>query len=831
MMTQEELTVWYELTGISEAGRALVDRIRSSQPVRKVGSGRSNVCGRFPSRKMGVTVQFESHQVELAAIYEMEHDPDVLEYYDQPTSLRIEYSSPLGRRVGALHTPDFFLIKNAEAGFEEWKTEDDLVKLAREKPNRYCFSVENGWICPPGIAHASSLGLFYRVRSAQNIDWTFQRNIRFLEDYLRGDSRVVSNQIRTAVRDWIAEEPSSLADLFRASDGIASRDDIYSLIAEGEIQVDLSSALLVEPDSVQLAPNQQRTSLTLAIPEIPDSPYADVSADKLRLHAGPDALAEAVRRHAAIEAYMSGRKVEPYVPDRTLRRWQSYFRQAERTYGDGFVGLLPRCHLRGNRNAKLPETTHALIAQFISADYETLKQKRKFHVYAALLRACETHGTPAPSYKTFAGEVNHRPQHELLLRRKGRRAAYSVQPPYMELALTTPRHGEWPFQICHIDHTELDVELRCSVTGTNLGRPWLSILTDAFSRRMLAVFLSFDPPSYRSCMMILRECVRRHERLPRTLVVDGGKEFESVYFETLLARYECTKKSRPPAQARFGSVCERLFGTTSSQFIPLLAGNTQIMKDVRITTRSVNPKNHAIWTLERLSHWLCKWAYEIYDNTPHSAFGQSPHDHFAQGDERAGRRDHRFIAYDSEFQMMTLPTTSMGTALVSAGKGIKVHHLHYWSNAFRDPRVEQTRVPVRYDPYDISVAYAYVANCWVTCHSEHYVAFRGRSEREVKLATTELRKRMQNHSRNLPLTARRLADFIVSVESEESFLLQQRRDAEARRIHRGKVQFTEPGRPGAGVDADEHTNMNSEEPLRQMASGSNSMVPEEYGAY
>jgi hypothetical protein len=145
--------------------------------------------------------------------------------------------------------------------------------------------------------------------------------------------------------------------------------------------------------------------------------------------------------------------------------------------------------------------------------------------------------------------------------------------------------------------------------------------------------------------------------------------------------------------------------------------------------------------------------------------------------------------------------------------------------------VEQTRVPVRYDPYDISVAYAYVANCWVTCHSEHYATFRGRSEREVKLATAELRKRMQNHSRNLPLTARRLADFIVSVESEESFLLQQRRDAEARRIRRGKVQHTEPGRPSAGIDADVHTDMISEEPLERLPLGGSSLVPEEYGAY
>jgi hypothetical protein len=43
--------------------------------------------------------------------------------------------------------------------------------------------------------------------------------------------------------------------------------------------------------------------------------------------------------------------------------------------------------------------------------------------------------------------------------------------------------------------------------------------------------------------------------------MDGGKEFESIYFETLLARCEVTKKTRPPAKARFGSTCERIFGT------------------------------------------------------------------------------------------------------------------------------------------------------------------------------------------------------------------------------------------------------------------------------
>jgi len=833
MMSQEELASWYERVNLSQAARSLVDRIRASPPVRRVRSGRSNVCGRYPSRKMGVTIQFESHHVELAAIYEMEHNPDVLEYYDQPTSLKLEYRSATGRSVSALHTPDFFIIRRYGAGFEEWKTENDLLGLAKEKPNRYLFSTESGGICPPGIAQASNLGLSYRVRSDQEINWTYQRNIHFIADYVGDNPQVVSDHVRYAVKNWIATDSTqTLADLLTLSDGVASHDDIYSLIAQGDIHVDLSSALLVEPDSVRLTTVQHCPSLSLAVPVIVDRSRENVSvvADTVRLQAGPDALAEAVRRRAAIYAHLSGRNCEPHVPDRTIRYWLRSFRLAETLYGDGFVGLLPRHHQRGNRNAKLPEKTRALIAQFIDMDYETLKQKRKFHVYAALLRAREAHGTQAPSYRTFSEEVNRRPQHELLLRRKGRRAAYSHEPPYMELALTTPRHGEWPFHICHIDHTELDVELLCSATNCNLGRPWLSILSDAFSRRLLAVFLSFDPPSNRSCMMILRECARRHGRLPGTLVVDGGKEFESIYFETLLARYECAKKSRPPAQARFGSVCERLFGTASSQFVPLLAGNTQIMKDVRITTRSVNPKKHAIWTLERLSRRLCEWAYDIYDNTPHSALGQSPREYFAQGIARAGYRCHRTIAYDAEFQMMTLPTTDRGTALVSAGKGVKVHHLHYWSNAFRDPRVEQTRVPVRYDPYDIGVAYAYVGNRWVVCDSEHHATFRGRSEREVLLATAELRKRMQNHSRHLPLTARRLADFTESVESEEAFLLQQRRDAALKCIHSGRAELTECGEPTPQPDANGHSDMSAEENLERMPWCS-SLVPEEYEVY
>ena len=89
-----------------------IQNIRALDPSRLVGGGRGNVAGRYPSQKMGVTIQLESHKVELPIIYQLEHDPNLLEYYDQPPSIKLEYLSTKGKKLGVLHTPDFFVIRN-----------------------------------------------------------------------------------------------------------------------------------------------------------------------------------------------------------------------------------------------------------------------------------------------------------------------------------------------------------------------------------------------------------------------------------------------------------------------------------------------------------------------------------------------------------------------------------------------------------------------------------------------------------------------------------------------------------------------------------------------
>jgi hypothetical protein len=268
--------------------------------------------------------------------------------------------------------------------------------------------------------------------------------------------------------------------------------------------------------------------------------------------------------------------------------------------------------------------------------------------------------------------------------------------------------------------------------------------------------------------------------LPQIVVVDGGPEFGSVYFETFLARYEITKKTRPIAQPRHGSVCERLLGTTTSQFIHNLRGNTQITKLVRQVTKSVDPRQHACWTLGMLYVYLCVYAYEIYDTLEHPALGRSPRDAYAAGMTLGGERLHRLIPYDEQFRMMTLPSTAKGTAVVHPSRGVKINSVYYWHDAFRDPTLTGQSVPVRFDPFDIGSAYVYVRNQWIRCHSEHYAILHGHSEREKQLITQRLHERARSHGQSCTVTARQLATFFASVEAQEEILAQRVRDAEAR---------------------------------------------------
>jgi hypothetical protein len=215
MLSELDFAAWAKRIGLSDPAQSAIAHIRRCEPARRVGGGRANVTGRYPSKKMGVTIQFESHRVELPVVFELEHDETALEYYDQVPAIKLDYCSADGKRLGVLHTPDFFVIREGSAGWEECKTEEDLNRLAERSPNRYRRDGQ-GWSCPPGQQYAKAFGLYYRIRSSAEINWLFQRNMQFLEDYLRATPQVSSFQKQRLLASVAAQPGCSLEDLFRS---------------------------------------------------------------------------------------------------------------------------------------------------------------------------------------------------------------------------------------------------------------------------------------------------------------------------------------------------------------------------------------------------------------------------------------------------------------------------------------------------------------------------------------------------------------------------------------------------------------------------------------
>lgn len=857
MLTTEEFRAWCVSLQLPKETEDFITAIRSGQPVRKVRGRAGNVAGRYPSPKMQRTIQFESQHVELWAIYAMERDEDVLEYYDQATRIPLSYCAASGRKTTQWHTPDFFVLRKGEASFEEWKPGGSLDKLAKDQPNRYQHAPTGEWRCPPGEMYARTLSLSYRVRSSAEYHPLYIHNLKFLQDFWAHPTTLEPSQ-EALVQTVLTKSPGlRLADLLNMYPDLPV-DVIWMLLAKRTIFTDLMAASLMHHDEVvlyndeeaavqmeaDLASSSRRpaslvtwdgrlfrveevgSTVTLypelskplvleapqfhrlrqegsmrAVTEATPSPTSPEVRQALT-RASPEAQAAANERLKHILAYVAEEKVTP--PQRTVQRWLAAFRAAEEQFGCGYVGLLPHVADRGNRTQRISEASMQLLEASLHAHYATPQAKRAAAVYRLYRLACEQQGIPPVSQSTFYRVRERYLSPEITAVRRGKRAAYASQPFFWYLDQTTPRHGERPFALAQLDHTKLDILLVSSVTGQPLEKPWLTLLTDSYSRRMLACYLSYDPPSYRSSMMAFRLCVQRYGRLPQELVVDRGADFGSVYFETLLSRYFMTKKERPANQPRAGSVIERLFGTTTTELLNQLSGNTQATKTPRLMTREVDPARQAVWTLDRFSACLSEWAYEVYDQMDHPALRQSPRAAFTQGMKLAGERLHRLIPYSEEFLMLTRPTTRTGRAQVSARLSITVNHLHYWNPGFQNPEVAGSSVPVRYEPYDMGVVYAWVSGQWLECFADDYAHVHGRSEREWHLILDEWRaERRQHGSRRVQIDGPLLARFLEQSAAEEQILRQQQRDFEEQSIREAIVSKQHAEVPGRLPDVPE----------------------------
>jgi putative transposase len=844
MFNQSELEAYYQQENIHYEAQDVINHIRRSNPSRRTASGMYNVACRYPSKKMGCTIQAESHHNELAALYEWDHDCVTHEFYDQPPKIKLSYKKNDSKKVTILHTPDYFILADGYTGWIECKTEEKLIELSVNQPARYVKDELGNWICPPGEAYAAKFGLCYSLRSSAENDWTLLRNIVFLSDYLDADCPAPTERQRDIAKDLFKQKPwMNLIDLVRANEELPA-DAVYKMIVDGDLyfpirsnpiselqyaviyrdelsadfyrlqantglttefdlrqplQIKLGEKLIwdstaweivnVGKTSVYLSSNDghmtelQIDDLNTYIQEckitgLPVSLKHDMQNEAYQkiCAAGPEAMIVAVARYQLL--HNSDGLSDTQLSNSSIKNYRKKYHDAEILYGNGLIGLFPQTKKRGNRNRKIDQDVLDLMAKVINEVYLVPYQPKIMAAYGELIARCNENGLIAPSDKTFRTAIKQLNEYDVTLAREGKRAAYEHELFYWRLEQETPRHGERPFDIAHIDHTQLDIQLSDRLFGITYERPWLSILIDAFSRKILAFWISFDPPSYRSCMMLIKRCIQQHGRAPRVIVFDGGSEFDSAYLETLLSFLKTTKKSRAKSKARFGSVLERFFGTTNTQLIHNLSGNTQATKTPRTCTPSHDPKAHTAWTLESFTNCFASWLTQVYESNPHKALGVSPSQYFAIGMQDFGMREHKRFAYTREFELLCMPTNKTGEAKVNHVQGIHLNYQSYWCAEFNDPALSGKKVPVRFDPDNGARAFAYINGRWVECISEYASIFSNRSTKQIEFITKEFKEKNKLMGNKQKVTAFSMAEFLRTATLSENTQRQIWRDQE-----------------------------------------------------
>lgn len=477
----------------------------------------------------------------------------------------------------------------------------------------------------------------------------------------------------------------------------------------------------------------------------------------------PARVEEILKRKAILDQADQG-LLPAGVSDRTLRRYRAMVRNAGEQEVDQRIALASRIGDRGRRDRRISDRMIELIAEVARNHYNNARNMNKTTAYRYFVLACEPENLTPCSMNTFNKELERQKSDKS---RMGKRMAYQNEPIVWYLCLSEPVHGARPFQYVHIDHTQLDLELVGSESRKNLGKPWLSLAIDAESRAILGFYISFEAPSYRSCMMVIRDIVRRHELMPAMLVLDNGKEFHSRALTRLCELYGCSIRYRPGGKPRYGSVMERIFGTTNTQFIHLLEGNTQLMKNPRSLTKAVLPENFAAWTLAQLHGAAERFFFSLYGTSEHPAHGNTPGEYFKRRLSETGERHHRLVRFDDLFRIETCPPPyDRPTRVVDHQRGIKIRSLYFWNEIFLRPDLKGKELQVRMDPWDPGTAFVLARGKWVPCVSKIQPLLSKYTEVERCYLFEEISRR--SGSRIGSLTPHRLREW-VSILDPKNF--------------------------------------------------------------
>lgn len=380
--------------------------------------------------------------------------------------------------------------------------------------------------------------------------------------------------------------------------------------------------------------------------------------------------------------------------------------------GSGTVTSLVRSEPSGGRGkTRIDVQREALIQEVVAELYLTPQRHSIPIVVMEVRRRARERQLRPPSASTVRRRIANLPQYQRRLR-----GDLSVP----EAVLGTTIKAKAPLDMVQMDHTPVDVILVDPIERRPIGRPYITVAIDVFSRCIAGFHVTLEAPSATSVGLCLANMASDKNAWlqtigvdadwpvvgrPKSLGVDNGTEFHSEAFERGCAQHDIEIEWRPGGRPQVGGVVERVIGTMM-QLVHGLPGTTfsNVMQ-----RGSYDSDKAACLTLAELERWFAVAVAKFYHLRPHTGHdGGFPLQLYREGvmalakEGRALPSPQDPRAYLIDFLPVLRRTLRR--------EGLVIDHIHYYSTALR-PWIERDgpalRVLIRRDARDLSRIYVH----------------------------------------------------------------------------------------------------------------------------
>lgn len=317
----------------------------------------------------------------------------------------------------------------------------------------------------------------------------------------------------------------------------------------------------------------------------------------------------------------------------TVRPWLKAYRSS----GGDIRSLIPRHCRKGRKKTKRDVKEQAFLDSLLEKfDKEERPSKAKIvkiikQEYEKALKNLDLRHWVCPSPRTIYRMVERGNARTKTAKRYGTRAAIAK----FDHGGTTPE-AHFPMEVVEMDHTRLNIQVVDKEHKILLGRPWITVAIDRYTRMVVGVYIGFEPPSIYSVAQCIKNMIlpkawlrKIYPELPKweaygipdLIVCDNGREFLSQGFRDMAAALGTTIRLAPVRNPEYKGVVESFLKTVSKAALSGLPGGTGSNPQER---GDYDAEKAARMSLHDLREYFYHWLLAEYVWKRHSGINRVP---------------------------------------------------------------------------------------------------------------------------------------------------------------------------------------------------------------